>query len=62
MTTEREDKRQQIEAGIAAQESLRGSVDDAIIEATIAALRQQLAELDQAAARMAEPTDEAAAR
>ena len=40
------DERQQIAQAIAAQESLRGIVDDTIIEATIAALREKLAALD----------------
>jgi predicted ATPase/class 3 adenylate cyclase len=39
-------KREQLEQAIAAQEGLRGTLDDAIIEATIAALRKQLAELE----------------
>jgi predicted ATPase/class 3 adenylate cyclase len=41
-------KREQLEQAIAAQEGLRGTLDDAIIEATIAALRKQLAELEPA--------------
>lgn len=41
-------KRDQLEQAIAAQEGLRGTLDDAIIEATIAAVRKQLAELKQA--------------
>jgi predicted ATPase/class 3 adenylate cyclase len=44
-------KRQLLERAIAAQEGLRGTLDDAIIDATIAALRQQLAELSPAPAR-----------
>lgn len=36
---------QQLEQAIAAQEGLRGTLDDAIIDVTIAALRKQLAEL-----------------
>jgi class 3 adenylate cyclase len=39
-------ERQQIEQAIAAQESLRGQVDDAIIEATITTLKEKLAALD----------------
>ncbi|UCH60785.1 MAG: AAA family ATPase [Anaerolineales bacterium] len=38
-------KREQLEQAIAAQEGLRGILDDAIVDATIAALRKQLAEL-----------------
>ena len=38
-------KREQLEKAIAAQEGLRGTLDDAILDATIAALRKQLAEL-----------------
>ena len=38
--------RQQLEQAIAVQESLRGTVDDAIIDATIAALRNQLGEIE----------------
>jgi predicted ATPase/class 3 adenylate cyclase len=38
-------EREQLEKAIAAQEGLRGSLDDAILEVTIAALRKQLAEL-----------------
>ena len=38
-------EREQLEKAIAAQEGLRGTLDDAIIDATIAALRKQLAEL-----------------
>ena len=37
--------RQQLEQAIAVQENLRGMIDDAIIDATIAALRAQLAVL-----------------
>jgi class 3 adenylate cyclase len=40
-------KKEQLERAISAQESLRGTLDDAIIDATIDALRKQLAELDQ---------------
>jgi class 3 adenylate cyclase/predicted ATPase len=40
------DKRQQLEQAIAVQESLRGSVDDSIIDATIATLREKLAALE----------------
>ena len=38
--------RQQLEQAIAVQESLRGQIDDAIVDATIAALRVQLAALE----------------
>jgi len=38
--------REQLEAAIAAQESLRGTLDDAIIDATIATLRAKLSELE----------------
>jgi predicted ATPase/class 3 adenylate cyclase len=38
-------KIKQLEQAIAAQEGLRGTLDDAIVNATIAALRKQLAEL-----------------
>jgi len=38
-------KQKQIEQAIAAQEHLRGTIDDAIIDTTIAALRKQLAEI-----------------
>lgn len=41
-------KREQLERAIAAQESLRGALDDAIIDTTIVALRKQLAELESA--------------
>ena len=41
-------KRQQLELAIAAQESLRGTVDDAIIDATIATLNEKLAALASA--------------
>ncbi len=40
--------RQQLEQAIVAQEGLRGTLDDAIIDVTIAALRKQLAELRSA--------------
>jgi class 3 adenylate cyclase len=40
------DDRAQIEKAIAAQEGLRGTVDDAIIDATIATLKKELATLD----------------
>ena len=39
-------RRQQLEQAIAVQESLRGTVDDAIIDATIDALRSQLEKLE----------------
>ena len=42
-------KIQQLEKAIAAQENLRGTVDDAVIEATIGALRHQIDELSQEA-------------
>ena len=42
-------KIQQLEKAIAAQENLRGTVDDAVIEATIDALRHQIDELSQEA-------------
>jgi predicted ATPase/class 3 adenylate cyclase len=38
-------QREQLEKAIAAQEGLRGTLDDAILEVTLAALRKQLAEL-----------------
>ncbi len=38
--------RQQLEQAIVVQESLRGTIDDTIIEATISALRAQLALLE----------------
>jgi class 3 adenylate cyclase/tetratricopeptide (TPR) repeat protein len=38
-------RREQLEKAIAAQEGLRGTLDDAIVDTTIAALRRQLAEL-----------------
>jgi len=37
---------QQIELAITAQESLRGQVDDAIIDASIAALKEKMAALE----------------
>ncbi len=40
--------RQQLEQAITVQESLRGTIDEAIVDATIAALRAQLAALDSA--------------
>lgn len=42
------DERQQLEQAIATQESLRGTIDDEIINATILALREKLTALDQA--------------
>ena len=48
--------RQQLEAAIAVQESLRGTIDDAIIDATLDALRRQLATLGPAAARRVQAT------
>ena len=44
-------ERQQLEQAIAAQESLRGTVDDAIIDATIATLKKELATPDSHAAQ-----------
>ena len=41
------DKRQRIEQAIAAQESLRATVGDAIIDETIAALRKKLTHLEK---------------
>jgi predicted ATPase/class 3 adenylate cyclase len=38
-------KREQLEKAIAAQEKLRGSLDDEVLDTTLAALRKQLAEL-----------------
>jgi class 3 adenylate cyclase/tetratricopeptide (TPR) repeat protein len=38
-------KREQLEKAITVQEGLRGTLDDAILDATLAALRKQLAEL-----------------
>lgn len=40
--------KEQLEQAIAAQEGLRGTLDDAIIEATIAALKRQLEDLEAA--------------
>jgi len=40
------DERQQLEQAIAVQESLRGTIDDAIIDAAIATLNEKLADLD----------------
>ena len=40
------DQHQQLEQAIAVQEGLRGTVEDGIIDATIAALRKQLADLE----------------
>ena len=40
------DERRQLEEAIAVQESLRGTVDDAIIDATIATLREKLAVIE----------------
>ena len=39
-------ERQQIEQAITAQESLRGTVDDSVIDASIATLKEKLAALD----------------
>lgn len=41
------DQREKLQQAIAAQESLRATLGDAVVEATIAALRQALAALDQ---------------
>jgi class 3 adenylate cyclase/tetratricopeptide (TPR) repeat protein len=41
-------KQEQLEQAIAAQEGLRGTLNDAIVETTIAALRKQLRELEAA--------------
>ena len=38
--------KEQLEQAIAAQEGLRGTLDDAIIDATIAALKRQLEDLE----------------
>lgn len=46
--------RQQLEQAIAVQESLRGAIDDAVIDATIAALRAQLAALESSSPAAAE--------
>lgn len=43
---DRASKKKQLELAIVTQESLRGTLDDTIIDATIEALRKQLAELD----------------
>ena len=40
------DERRQLEEAIAVQESLRGTVEDAIIDATIATLREKLAVIE----------------
>jgi class 3 adenylate cyclase len=39
-------ERQQLEQAIAAQESLRGTLDDTVIDATIAAIKDKLAALE----------------
>lgn len=44
--------RLQLEQAIAVQESLRGTIDDAILDATLDALRRQLAALEPAAAEV----------
>ena len=41
-------EQQQLEQAIAAQETLRGTLPDAVVDATIAALREKLAALEQA--------------
>lgn len=41
-------ERQQLEQAIAAQESLRGTLDDTVIDATIAAIKDKLAALESA--------------
>ncbi|MBN1954417.1 MAG: AAA family ATPase [Anaerolineae bacterium] len=43
-------ERQQLEQAIAAQESLRATLGDAVVDATVAALRQRLSELEHAGA------------
>jgi len=48
MSENPESKREQLERAIAAQEGLRGTLDDAIVDATLEALHKQLAELEQA--------------
>ena len=48
--------RHQLEQAIAVQEGLRGTIDDAIIDATLDALRRQLATLGPAAARRVQAT------
>jgi len=48
--------REQLKQAIAVQESLRGQIDDAILDATLAALRRQLAELDAPPPRRAQAT------
>ena len=40
------DDRHQLEQAIAAQESLRGTLDDAVIDATISLIKEKLAALD----------------
>ena len=42
------DERQQLEQAIAAQESLRGTLDDVIVDAAIATLKEKLAAMEQA--------------
>lgn len=50
MTTEgTQPSREQLEAAIAAQERLRSTLGDVIVDATIAALRTQLAQLTEVA-------------
>ncbi len=48
--------REQIKQAIAVQEGLRGQIDDAILDATLAALRRQLAELDAPPPRRVQAT------
>ena len=48
--------REQIKQAIVVQEGLRGQIDDAILDATLAALRRQLAELDAPPPRRAQAT------
>ena len=48
--------REQLKQAIAVQESLRGQIDDAILDATLAALRRQLAEQDAPPPRRVQAT------
>ncbi|HZY07099.1 MAG TPA: hypothetical protein VFE69_05110, partial [Ilumatobacteraceae bacterium] len=45
-----------LERAIAAQEALRGTVPDDVVDAAVAALRQQLAQLDAASPRRRQVT------
>ena len=49
-------EREQLEAAIAAQEQLRGAVEDAVIDFTVAALQRQLAALEETAERRRQVT------